>query len=539
MSQDFSTPPNSAEPNSRGRWAIALGLVGVMVVGAVLWAVLDLANGVVGGPSTEPSRSAAPSASPGVPAPEVTAPPKPALAEFYRQSLDWEVCRKDFECATLEVPLDYRRPRGDRIKLALLKVAAEGDRIGSLVVNPGGPGASGTAYAESAKRVFRRPLRESFDIVGFDPRGTGDSAAIDCLSDEQLDAYVAADPDPETPAEELAFVTGVEALGDGCTDKSGALAKHVSTIEAAQDMDVLRATLGEADLTYFGASYGTQLGATYAELFPDRVGRLVLDGAIDLSLDGTELGKQQAAGFEVALRAYVENCIEESSACFLGETVDEGVARIQKFLADVESEALSTDLDGRRLEVGNAFYGLVAPLYSRDAWSSLSLALRQGFNGDGTTLLLFSDLYTSRGDDGYDDNSIEANLTINCLDNPGHKKADEVVATYPEYLAASPTFGRVFAWSALGCNGFPAESVLPQRTIVAAGAAPILVVGTTRDPATPMRWAEALAAQLESGVLLRRDGDGHTAYNSGNDCIDGAIEDYLTSSIVPRDGLTC
>ena len=521
----------------RGWRGIALGVVGVLIIGTFAWTAIGLAADT--NSETDALPSPAPSTASPPSDPDITRAPDPALAEFYSQQLVWSSCRDDFLCASLEVPLDYEDPTGDRIQLALLKVPTEGDRIGSLVVNPGGPGASGTDYAAGASRVFRKPLLDRFDIVGFDPRGTGDSDPIDCLTDEELDAYVAADPDPDTAAEADAYVAGVTRLAQGCAAKSGALAKHVSTIEAAQDMDVLRAALGEKQLTYLGASYGTQLGATYADLFPKRVGRLVLDGAIDLSASGEDLSKQQATGFEVALRAYVSNCVEESDSCFLGDSVDEGIQRIQEFLADVEETPLTTNLDGRELEVGNAVYGLIAPLYERQAWPALSLALRSAFNGDGTTLLQFSDLYTSRGENGYNTNIIEANITIDCLDDPTHGDPARVEASYPEFEAASPTFGRIFAWGAVGCNGFPPERVVPARDIRAAGAAPILVVGTTRDPATPMRWAEALADQLESGVLLRRDGDGHTAYNSGNECIDDTIEDYLIHGKVPVDGLSC
>ena len=518
-------------------WAgIILGLVVVLVAGALAWREFGVTKAARPDSSASPTPSPEPSAAPD---PSITTPPDAVLAEFYAQSLEWTPCRGEFECASLAVPLDYREPGGERIQIALLKVPAARESRGALVVNPGGPGAPGTSYAEAAERVFRSPLLENFDIVGFDPRGTGDSAPVDCLSDTELDEYVSADPDPDSAAEVEAFVASAELLGKRCEARSGKLAEHVSTIEAAQDIDVLRAALGEAQLTYFGASYGTQLGATYAELFPDRVGRLVLDGAIDLSLSGSDLGKQQAAGFELALRAYVQNCVEESSSCFLGTTVDAGVRQIQQFLAEVEADPLSTDLDGRRLKVGNAFYGLVAPLYQREAWAALSLALRAAFAGDGTTLLQFADLYTSRGADGYSDNSIEANITISCLDKPGFTNPESVPETYQEYAEASPTFGRVFAWSQVGCNGFPVEPVLAPLEVRARGAAPILVVGTTRDPATPMRWAEALATQLDSGVLLRRDGDGHTAYNAGNECIDDTIEAYLLSGIVPTDGLTC
>ena len=514
---------------------LVLGLVfGAGVVGAlaVLRSVLDTSAAPAGKPD-----GPAPSTTP---APSATRAPTAELADFYGQRLDWAPCRTDFECATLTVPLDYRHPAGDTIDLALLKVPARdpGGRIGSLVVNPGGPGVPGTSYAAQAEQVFRAPLLDRFDIVGFDPRGTGDSEPVDCLSDQQLDDYIATDPDPDTAAEAVDYLHWVAALGRGCVARSGALAAHVSTIEAARDMDVLRAALGESTLTYLGASYGTKLGATYADLFPKRVGRMVLDGAVDLSIDNRQLALEQAAGFEGALRSYVQNCVDETDSCFLGDSAEEGLARIKQFLEQVDAEPLPTGTD-RDLQVGNAFYGIVAPLYNRDYWYALSQALKAGFAGDGSTLLQLSDLYTSRGTDGYTDNSAEAIYAINCLDDPYAVPASAVDDNVADFEQASPTFGRVFAWGLTTCRDVQVRSTEEPRDIRAAGAPPIVVVGTTRDPATPFEWAVHLAAQLRSGVLVRRDGDGHTGYNSGNACVDRAVESYLIDGTVPDDGLSC
>ena len=518
-------------------------LVGVLVAVALLLALVGVAAlAVIGDDGDEPS--ADPSSPPVTvtPTPErgATEPPDAALAEFYSQEPAWEECRGTFVCASVTVPLDYAEPAGETIDLALLKAPASDPdaRVGSLLVNPGGPGSPGTDYAAQSDLVFRDPLLRSFDIVGFDPRGTGASSPVDCLTDEQLDDYIASDPGPDTAAERRTFAGLVEAMGEGCAERSGDLAAHVSTIEAARDMDVIRAVLGESTLTYFGASYGTKLGATYAELFPERVGRFVLDGAVDLSIPPRQLSLEQAEGFETALRAYVENCFETTDSCFLGEDVDAGLARIAAFIDDVDERPLPTSGD-RNLEVGNAFYGIVTPLYVSEYWFVLSAALKAGFDGDGTALLELSDLYTSRGTDGYDNNSAEAIYAINCLDDPYSVRADEVPAAIPEFEAASPTFGEVFAWGLVGCSGLPVESSEKPLTVRGEGAAPIVVVGTTRDPATPYRWAEALAEQLESGVLVSRDGDGHTGYNSGNDCVDEAIEAYLIEETVPDDGLSC
>ncbi|MEO7846165.1 MAG: alpha/beta hydrolase, partial [Nocardioides sp.] len=261
--------------------------------------------------------------------------------------------------------------------------------------------------------------------------------------------------------------------------------------------------------------------------------------AVDVSLSSRELSLGQAGGFETALRAYVQNCLDESSACFLGDSVDEGLLRIHDFLDEVDQQPLPTNV-GRELTEGNALYGIIAPLYNRDYWLLLTGALRQGFGGDGSSLLQLSDLYASRiPDGGYTDNSTEAIFAINCLDDPYAISGEDVPAQYAAFERASPTLGKVFAWMLTGCAGIQVRSSEEPRDIRAAGAAPIVVVGTTRDPATPYQWAVALADQLESGVLVERDGDGHTGYNSGNECVDTALESYLVDGTVPVDGLSC
>ncbi len=517
------------------RWIAGLVVLGLVAVSTgVVGAILVVRGGWLV-PAARPGLTSSPDA-------QTTVPPSADLARFYEQALDWEACADGNDCATLEVPLDYADSGGETIRLALLRhpAAVPRDRLGSLVVNPGGPGAPGTSYAAGAGSSFGRELVERFDLVGFDPRGAGRSSPVDCLSDGELDSYVAEDPDPDTPDEVRAFMRTVRGFGSGCARRSGEVAAHVSTVEAARDMDVLRAALGEGSMVYFGASYGTKLGATYADLFPDRVGRMVLDGALDPTLGLKETSLGQARGFQTALDAYLGNCVESSDSCFLGDSVAQGRQRITDLLAAIERQPLPT-ADGRELRVGNAFYGIVLPLYNRSSWFALSTALRAALGGDGSQLLAFSDLYTSRAADGtYDDNSLEANLAINCLDDPASFTPAQVQEAIPDFAEASPTFGRVFAWSLTGCRGFSLRATeTDPPPLRATGAAPIVVIGTTRDPATPLAWAEALAAQLDSGVLVTRDGDGHVGYRRGNECVDGAVEDYLVTGAVPRDGLAC
>ncbi len=461
----------------------------------------------------------------------------PDLTRYYEQELDWERCAGQ-DCAQLEVPLDYADPDGETITLEVLRVRARDRdrRVGSLVVNPGGPGGSGVDYASNAAAYFGPELLRAFDVVGFDPRGVGRSTPLDCLPDAQLDVLVAADPDPDTAAEVARSDRLVRRLGQGCLERSGALAEHMSTAEAARDIDVLRAALGDAELSYFGASYGTFLGATYADLFPDRVGRMVLDGALDPSLSTLELNLVQAEGFETALRAYVRNCVDRGG-CFLGGSVDVGTRRIRQLLDEVERRPLPAD--GRELAVGNAVLGVWAPLYNEDYWDILDTALRSAFGGDGAPLLSLSDAYVSRGSDGFLNNSLEALYAVNCLDHDDSIPSSEVEQYLPRFLEASPTFGRIFAYGLSGCAQWPVRTGRVPEEIAAEGAAPILVVGTTRDPATPLEWAEALADQLESGVLVRRDGDGHTGYLAGNECVDSAVESYLVSGTVPDGTVDC
>lgn len=513
-----------------------------LLVPLIAVALLVLVGGVAvvasGGDGGDPSDSAT-SPSPRTPG-QADQPPSPDLARFYGQDLTWTACEGASECATLEVPLDYDDPDGDTIDLAILRVpAADPDqRIGSLVVNPGGPGQPGTDFATQSDLAFGDPILESYDIVGFDPRGVGESDPVDCLGDRELDEYVASDPDPDTAPERREFVRLSRALAAGCAKRSGPLAAHISTIEAARDMDVLRAALDESTLTYFGASYGTELGATYAELFPERVGRFVLDGAIDVSLGVRELALGQAAGFETALRAYVQDCVDTSDSCFLGDSLEEGLTRITDFLDQVDAKPLPT-ASGRELRVGNAVYGIVLPLYVRDYWFLLTSALGDAFDGDGSALLQLSDLYNSRGSNGYTDNSREAFVAISCLDDPTSIAPSGVPAATPDFEKASPTFGGFFAWGLIGCRGTRVESTEEPLEIDAAGAAPIVVIGTTRDPATPYAWAKSLAEQLDSGVLVSREGDGHTGYHKGNQCVDDAVHAYLLDGTVPDDGLSC
>ena len=444
---DVPAPPPGPDSRRPRALAVLIGVVVVAVVGAgfVTWRLVSHDDG----PTTA---RAVQSSSPSPTAPSATASETgtdPRLDRFYAQSLDWHGCGRD-ECAQLTVPLDYADPTGTTIRLAVLKVPAadQKSKVGALVVNPGGPGGSGVQYAAGGSLQFGTPLSEAFDIVGFDPRGVGQSDPLRCVSTAQLDKLVGFDPDPDNRAERQQMDRLIHRFGQGCLNHSGALARHMSTEEVARDLDILRAALGEKKLDYLGASYGTLIGATYADMFPHRVGRFVLDGALDPALSNEQLSLEQAQGFETALRAYVQDCVDAGS-CFLGDSVDAGTHRIRAFLDQVEKQPLPTGTD-RDLSVGLATLGVWLPLYVKSFWPRLTSALKQAMNdANGSELLALADLYTSRGPDGYTDNSMEALYAVNCLDHDDYIPTEQVPAHFAQFEKVSPTFGRAFAFGAV------------------------------------------------------------------------------------------
>ena len=470
-------------------------------------------------------------------APQPTSTPT-SLAGYYGQRLRWAGCDHGDQCARLQVPLDYAHPDGQGIQLAILKVPAldRAKRLGSMVINPGGPGASGVDYATHARTVYGATIREAYDVVGFDPRGVGSSTALTCLPDHQLDVVVASDPDPDTAAERRRSDQLTRQLGDGCLERSGALTRHVSTIEVAKDLDILRAALGDRKLTYFGASYGTSIGATYASIFPTHVGRMVLDGALDASVPLVRFNLVQAHGFEVALRSYVSACVAKGD-CYLGSTVDAGIARIQQFLRDVEARPLR-DRSGV-VTIGLAVYGLYYPLYSQRLWPALDRALQDAFAGNPGILRLLAYDYLGRSPTGHWDNELEAYDAVTCLDRDEGVPIDKVESYVPRFEKASPTFGRIFAYSLPLCSVWPVHSRRHPKRLHVTDAPPVLVVGTTRDPATPLVWAQSLHRQIARSVLVTRNGDGHTGYNSGNSCVDTTVESYLVDGTVPGEDVSC
>ncbi|MGL4744088.1 MAG: alpha/beta hydrolase [Dermatophilaceae bacterium] len=464
------------------------------------------------------------------------------LARFYDQPLEWTDCA-GAQCSRLEVPVDYDAPDGETIEIAVTRVPAEqqSKRAGSLVVNPGGPGASGVDYAQAADFIVGSGVRDTYDIVGFDPRGVARSAPVDCVTDRGLDDYLGADPTPDTPAERTQLRSLAAAFGESCVKNSGALVGHVSTENAARDMDVLRAALGDEQLAYLGKSYGTLLGSTYAELFPKQVGRMVLDGAIAPDLTSDDIALGQAVGFERATRAWAAYCVEEGD-CPLGDSIEQVMGGLQAFLRSVDATPLprTGDTAVPELTEGWASIGIAQAMYDQGQWSSLVDAMADAVEGNGEALLELANRYAQRDPGGkYSGNLLEVFNAVNCLDQSTSADIDARLALAERASQQAPTWGPFLSWGSLICGVWPIKAVGEARTVSAAGAAPIVVVGTTRDPATPYEWSVRLRDQLAAASLITFDGDGHTAYTRSNDCVDDAVDEFYLRGTVPRDGLRC
>jgi pimeloyl-ACP methyl ester carboxylesterase len=515
------------------RTALTTILCAVLAAGCSTSAVARPAR-----PSSRASSRSAPVLNPAGPAP-VT------LAGYYAQKLQWVTCDKVFRCARLLVPFDYSRPAWRRFSLPVIELPAShpAQRIGALLVNPGGPGGSGVAYALQARSEIAAPVRARFDIVGFDPRGVGGSEpAVHCLTGRQLDTYFATDDMPTSGAQDGPIVAESKLLARGCERNSGALLRYVGTRNAARDMDVLRAALGQAKLTYLGKSYGTYLGTWYARLFPSHVRALVLDGAIDPASSGLSMNAVQAQGFEVALRAFIANC-QTSADCPLGQAgVPAGLARIQSLLARATARPLANDLDAQPANGAMLLNGIATALYNRAYWGTLRSALAAAFGGNGTVLVELANALFERSSSGQYSNLADAETAVDCLDRPWPRSLAAWRAAAAATGRAAPVFGQAIMWGSLACAYWPVPSY-PQPAVgqgtLARGAPPILVVGNLRDPATPYRWAQALSRDLASGVLLGWDGNGHTAYMMGSTCVDNAVNNYLISLARPRSGTVC
>ena len=464
------------------------------------------------------------------------------LQPFYSQVLRWSKCEVTFQCATATAPMDWSNPSGESIHLALIRATATGQRLGSLLVNPGGPGGSGYDFIrDSLSYAVDSTLSSHYDIVGFDPRGVNKSSAVSCYSaPSQMDAFLF-DISPN-PVGSDAWIDDIQKsnadFGKACLKYTGTLLGFVDTVSAARDLDLLRAILGDKKLNYLGYSYGTFLGATYAELYPTKTGRLVLDGALDPATTDFEVTETQAVGFENAARAYLKDCMT-AKGCPFGGTVDGAMDKIRALLHSLDVSPLRAS-DGRMLGSAAMFNAIILPLYSKSNWKYLNDLFTDVMSGNADYAFQLADSYYGRNPDGtYLDNSTEAFIAINCLDYVSTSTRATLRSEAAELAKAAPTFGPQMSYGGTSCDDWPFKATRVRGPIRAAGSAPILVVGTTNDPATPYTWAKSLASELENGHLVTYHGEGHTAYNKSNSCVNNAVDDFFVSGTVPQKDPNC
>ena len=521
----------------RGKTILAVGGI-VLVLGACSTGGQVTVGPPADPPTTETQEGSTPPVASTIP---LAALPEQVAWAACPDSDDYDV--EGWECGTIEVPLDYDQPQGQTITIALTRAPAtdQATRIGSLVVNPGGPGGSGIEAAHFLVDELPPNLKARFDLVGFDPRGVGDSTAVDCIGDGAKDAEADLDPTPDTEAEITAIVDQVGASAQACADAQGDLLPHVGTMNSARDLDRIREAVGDERLSYVGFSYGTSLGATYANLFPDKVRALVLDGAVDPStgVDGT--GEQQGGSY--GDQDFRESFDRFAQACAAAESCSAGpdaTKLLNEVRAKVEQAPIAAPTveaeDGRKLTIGLFETAVASALYDAASWPFLAVGLRDAAAGDGSAMVGLADNLNRRNSDGSWANLADAFRAISCADFPARPTAAEVKATYGAVMGT----GQDVAADAPNpsCLEWP-ESSSPLAVVSAADTeTPILVIGTRGDPATPYANAPAMAAGLGDAVVLTWEGDGHTAFPK-TDCVNEAVSRYLIDLEAPADGTTC
>jgi pimeloyl-ACP methyl ester carboxylesterase len=439
------------------------------------------------------------------------------------------------ECATLSVPLDHSEPGGESIDIEVARVVtADPDRrIGSVVLNPGGPGGSGIEFLQSAAVVMPPEISERFDLVSFDPRGVGASTAVDCDIDFD-DEITLLEPGDDDGWQ--ALVADAEAFPSKCTPDTVRISPWLGTNNAARDLDLIRAALGDEKLTYVGFSYGTRLGATYAELFPDRVRALVLDGAVKPTRQFAEVDAEQAASLDRAFERFADECDTDPDCpvSAIGPTLEVYASLVETL--DASGSIATADPD-RVVTAGELPVAAIAALYSTQLWPVLAQGLADAaVDGDASVLQALVDSYLGRRPDGSYDGSQNAGFAINCADDAARPSTD-VVRAEAEETAERTRWFEDLVRASTGCIG-AAVPVDPLIVGAAQGAAPILVIGTTGDPATPYEWAVEMAESLASAELFTVESDGHTAFLSVS-CVEPVVADYLVDLVVPAPGGSC
>jgi pimeloyl-ACP methyl ester carboxylesterase len=481
----------------------------------------------------------------GGPQPHADATVAAEYSSLYEQKVNWKKCGSEKSyCASIQVPINWNNPEGGRLKIALAYRQADNAKaLGSVIFNPGGPGVAGASWIrDSADSIGTAELRKNFNLVGFDPRGVGESEPkVKCFDAKDTDELLYG-----TSGEEIASAADVaytkakmKKFAEACAANTGPNLAFVDTISVAKDLDLIRAVFGTSKINYLGFSYGTYIGAVYASLFPKRVGHMVLDGAIDPTRSPEQENLSQLKGFDQALRNFLADCVQSKDCPFSGD-VASAQNRIIKLLASIEKNPLKSD-SGREVTISAALTGIIMPLYGKDWWPTLSQAFADALHGDGTTLLELADNYNERNQDGsYASNALEANIAISCLDGRAPSDDKSRAKSNKEILAASAIFGKYWQDSALSCAAWPYPVTKPLKSFRASGSETILVVGTTGDPATPYAEAVSLANDvLENAQLITFNGEGHTAYGLSSSCVNNAVDNYFIKHVVPATDPEC
>ncbi|MFI9202416.1 alpha/beta hydrolase [Streptomyces sp. NPDC053048] len=476
--------------------------------------------------------------------------PLPGIPEdIAHQRLAWEACdaddagpaastlRPDADCAWLTVPVDYAEPAGSAIRVRVARVRA-GDRarrLGSLVLNPGGPGEAGAGMVASGAFEATARVMDRYDLVGFDPRGTGRSQPLRCPQGAGGDLI------PRTRAMAEAELHAAAEQGEKCRRATGPLLAHMDTVSVARDLDLLRSALDERALTYLGISYGTYIGQHYARLFPGHVGRFVLDGVVDPGTDQTRTARGDVTSLSDSFASYARACVEHR--CALGRTPEEIVSTTTEFVRSLDDHPLPGP-DGIRLTTGLAAQGIREPLYQAERWPDLTRALLDAMGGrPGALIGLAVERVRTQGartdPDESDVDPTMARNAVECLDKPGPRTAAELLTRMGEFDKASPLFGATVAAAMFRCAAWPLAPTGRAEPLTAPGAPPMLLVSYAVDPATPLTNAHTVRKNLGTASLVVREGTGHAAYASGSECTDRAVEGFLLAGTLPPPDTRC
>jgi pimeloyl-ACP methyl ester carboxylesterase len=457
-----------------------------------------------------------------------------STAGFSTPTISWDSCGAGLECGYVDVPIDYSDVNSPTTSLYVVKHPATGTRIGSLLVNPGGPGFGGSYLAESAVNIYSPAILDSFDIIGWDPRGTGQSIpAIDCTDDYDY-FFASGDITPDTEQERADIVASAEEFTQACFDNNGDLLPYIGTNNVARDMDMIRRALGEDKISYFGFSYGSELGAAWVTMFPDTVRAAVLDGASDPNADDLTGTLQQNKGFEESITTFLAKCSDDSACAFSNGGNAEDA--FDELMAELDENPIPTSAGRPDLTRGMALTAVAQAMYSDSYWSFLENALAAAQAGDGSDLLSLYDDYFQRQPDGTYGNELEAFVNILCADSPDRITVEEADARVPQYQANAPRFspGTTGDYT---CTFWP-KALDPRIKITGKGAGPIVVIGTTGDAATPLASTRNMVKALEEGRLIVVTAEQHTGYNV-NSCVNDAVDSYLIDLQAPDNELDC